>query len=149
MVQQSFRKPISSEHTTRYLYILMTFQKLPFQHNSVCLIFFCMPFALRNAAQTFQHFIEGLHGLDFVYAYINDLLIASNSESEHLQHLELLFQCLSTYGIVINPAKCIFSTSLPGFLGYCVSADGILFPPKFNQFKISCRHPNFGNYVNS
>ena len=49
--------------------------------------FLCMPFGLRNAAQTFQRFIdEALHGLDFVYAYIDDLLIASSSESEHIHH---------------------------------------------------------------
>lgn len=40
-----------------------------------------MPFGLRNAAQTFQRFIDHvLQGLDFVYAYIDDILIASTSE---------------------------------------------------------------------
>ena len=38
--------------------------------------FLRMPFGLRNAAQTFQRFIdEVLRGLDFVYAYIDDLLL--------------------------------------------------------------------------
>ena len=65
-----------------------------------------MPFGLRNAAQTFQRFIhQVLHGLDFVYAYIDDLLIASSSESEHLHHLEALFTRLNEYGVVINPSK--------------------------------------------
>ncbi|VDL59796.1 unnamed protein product [Hymenolepis diminuta] len=36
-----------------------------------------MPFSLRNAAQTFQSFIdEILHGLDFVFAYIDYILVA-------------------------------------------------------------------------
>jgi len=44
-----------------------------------------MSFGLRNAAQTFQRFIdEVLRGLDFCYAYINDILVASTSEREHL-----------------------------------------------------------------
>ena len=39
-----------------------------------------MPFGLPNAAQTFQRFIdEVLRGFDFVYTYIDDLLIASSS----------------------------------------------------------------------
>ena len=43
-----------------------------------------MPFGLRNAAQTFQRFIDRvLHGLHFAYAYIDDVLIASNNEGEH------------------------------------------------------------------
>ncbi len=48
--------------------------------------FLRMPFGLRNDAQTFQRFIdEVLCGLDFAYAYIDD--IASTSPDEHLQHL--------------------------------------------------------------
>ena len=40
-----------------------------------------MPFGLRNAAQSFQRFInQVLQGLDFVYAYVDDILIASASE---------------------------------------------------------------------
>lgn len=47
-----------------------------------------MTFGLRNAAQTFQRFInEVLQGLEFCYAYIDDILIAS--EKEHLEHLKI------------------------------------------------------------
>ena len=54
-----------------------------------------MPFGLRNAAQTFQRFIsEVLRGLPFVSAYIDDLLIASATEEEHLQHLRLVLEKL-------------------------------------------------------
>ena len=45
--------------------------------------FMCMPFGLRNAAQTFQRFIdEVIQGLPFVYAYIDDLLITSETIKE-------------------------------------------------------------------
>uniref|UniRef100_A0A1X7VBF8 Reverse transcriptase domain-containing protein n=1 Tax=Amphimedon queenslandica TaxID=400682 RepID=A0A1X7VBF8_AMPQE len=47
-----------------------------------------MPFGLRNAAQTFQRFIDRvLHGLHFAYSYINDVLIASKSGEKHKRHL--------------------------------------------------------------
>ena len=93
-----------------------------------------MPFGLRNAAQTFQRFIdEFLRGLDFVYAYIDDLLIASDSEDEHIRHLELIFQRLSSYGIVINPSKCIFAASSLEFLGHHISANGIAPLPSKGQ----------------
>ena len=39
-----------------------------------------MPFGLRNAAQTFQRFIDRvIRGLPNVYAYLDDLLIASET----------------------------------------------------------------------
>ena len=52
-----------------------------------------MPFALRNAAQTFQRFIDRvLQGLHFAYAYINDVLIASANDAEHKAHLHQVFR---------------------------------------------------------
>ena len=51
-----------------------------------------MPFGPRKAAQTFQRFINTkLHGLEFAYGYIVDLLIASSSLEKHHQHLEMVF----------------------------------------------------------
>lgn len=39
-----------------------------------------MPFGLKNAAQSFQRFIDQvLRGLDFAYGYIDDILIASKN----------------------------------------------------------------------
>ncbi|KAL0278465.1 UNVERIFIED_CONTAM: hypothetical protein PYX00_000283 [Menopon gallinae] len=50
-----------------------------------------MPFGLCNAAQTFQRFInEALQDLEYVYAYIDDILVASEEEEQHLQHLRTL-----------------------------------------------------------
>lgn len=84
-----------------------------------------MTFGLRNAAQTFQRFIdEVLRDFDFCYAYIDDILVASSSMEEHLQHLDRLFQRLRDYGVVINPAKCNFGKSQVKFLGYLVSGSG-------------------------
>ncbi|BHF63609.1 hypothetical protein SprV_0200660300 [Sparganum proliferum] len=52
-----------------------------------------MPFGLRNATQTFQRFIDQvLRGLDFVYAYIDDLLVASSDAAEHEIHIRQLFE---------------------------------------------------------
>ncbi|XP_065055321.1 uncharacterized protein LOC135683865 [Rhopilema esculentum] len=95
-----------------------------------------MPFGLRNAAQTFQRFMdEVLCGLNFVYAYIDDLLIASSTESDHLQHLEILFSRLSEYGVIINPVKCVFGVLSLDFMGHRISADGI--PPLPAKSKIT------------
>lgn len=58
--------------------------------------FLKMPFGLRNAAQTFQRFIDQvLQGLHFSYAYIDDVLIASHDREEHKRHLCLVLKRLS------------------------------------------------------
>ena len=85
-----------------------------------------MPFGLRNAAQTFQRFInQVLRGLDFCYAYIDDLLIASSSPEEHLRHLRMVLERLKQYGVVINPAKCQFGVPQLEFLGHLVDRHGV------------------------
>ena len=85
-----------------------------------------MPFGLRNAAQTFQHFIDHvLHGLDFAYAYIDDVLIASSTNQEDIDHLRQVFTRFDEYGIVINPQKCVLGVHQLQFLGHSVSENGI------------------------
>ena len=88
--------------------------------------FLCMPFGLRNAAQTFQRFIDQvLHGLHFTFAYIDDVLIASKAPEEHRQHLCTVLERFQEHGIVINPAKCEFGVPELCFLGHHVDQHGI------------------------
>nr|VZI28486.1 unnamed protein product [Spirometra erinaceieuropaei] len=84
--------------------------------------FIRMPFGLRNAAQTFQRFIDRvLRGLPFVYAYIDDLLVASRNA----EHLALVFDRLDQFGVVINPSKCVLGVPSLDFLGHHVDAQGL------------------------
>ena len=88
--------------------------------------FLHMPFGLRNAAQTFQRFIDQvLRGLPYCYAYIDDLLIASNSPEEHKEHLRQVLDRLSEHGIIINLSKCEFGVKELNFLGHRVNSQGI------------------------
>ena len=85
-----------------------------------------MPFGLRNAAQTFQRFMDQvLRELPFCFAFLDDILVASTSEEEHREHLQKLFQRLTEFGITINPLKCVFGASELKFLGHSVSSTGI------------------------
>lgn len=87
--------------------------------------FLRMPFGLKNVAQTFQRFInEVTHGLDFCYAYIDDILAALTSKQEHKKHLEILFGRLEQYGIQLNADKCKFEKEKVTFLEYEVSGEG-------------------------
>ena len=84
------------------------------------------PFGLRNSGQTFQRFIEHVtRGLDFVFVYLDDLLVTSPDHKTHKKHLRILFARLSEYGIIIGSEKCQFGTTELSFLGHHVCAEGI------------------------
>lgn len=85
-----------------------------------------MTFGLCNAAQTFQRLMhEVLRGLPYVFAYIDDLCIASKSYEEHREHLRTVFQRLESSGLAINLAKCEFGKNEIKFLGHLVTPHGI------------------------
>jgi hypothetical protein len=78
-----------------------------------------MSFGLRNAAQTFQRFMDDiLRGLDFCFAYLDDILVFSRSIEDQERHLQAIFGRLQMYGILINPVKCVIRASEVIFLGY-------------------------------
>ncbi|GBM62269.1 Retrovirus-related Pol polyprotein from transposon 17.6 [Araneus ventricosus] len=85
-----------------------------------------MTFGLRNAAQTMQRLMDNaLQGLDFCFVYIDDLLIASSSLEEHLDHLKQVFGRLRKFGLVLNRDKCVFAVENLSFLGHKIDKYGI------------------------
>ncbi len=88
--------------------------------------FLRMPFGLKNAAQAFQRLMDTVcQGLDFVFVYLDDILIFSRSEAEHKIHLRQLFERLQEHGLVISLAKCKFGVSEIDFLGHRVNQYGV------------------------
>ncbi|BHF74938.1 hypothetical protein SprV_0501802900 [Sparganum proliferum] len=87
--------------------------------------FLRMPFGLSNAFQTFQRFVDRvLHGLPFVYAYIDDLLVASSTAEEYMKHLVSVFDRPQQFSVVLNPSKCVFRVPFLEFLGHLVDTNG-------------------------
>nr|VZI36109.1 unnamed protein product [Spirometra erinaceieuropaei] len=88
--------------------------------------FIRMSFGLRNAAQSFQRFIdEILRGLPFAYAYIDDILVASSSAEEHASRLRLIFDRFQQHGLQFNVDKCVFGVNPLDLLGHHVDQHGI------------------------
>ncbi|CAH8512634.1 unnamed protein product [Dicrocoelium dendriticum] len=88
--------------------------------------FLRMPFGLRNAVQTFQRFIDSVTGsLDFVYPYIDDILVASASKEQHAEHLSILFDRLAANVITVNPDICVFQQPSVEFLDHHIVQYGI------------------------
>lgn len=85
-----------------------------------------MCFGLRNAAQTFQRLVNSiLAGLNFVFAYVDDVLIASTSVEQHADHVRTVLSRFVEFGIAINPAKCVYAASSLTFLGHIVDSRGL------------------------
>ena len=66
-----------------------------------------------------------LQGLDFAIAYLDDIIIFSNNEVEHLQHLETVFKRLKYAGLKLKESKCDFFRSQIHYLGHMLLAEGI------------------------
>jgi hypothetical protein len=65
----------------------------------------------------------------FVFHYLDDLVIYSDSLHEHLQHLREVFTRLRKAGLTVNPAKVKFATPQLSFLGHIVSPSGVSVDP--------------------
>ena len=50
--------------------------------------------------------------------------MTSKGKQEHEEHLKTLFKQLNDYGLMINPAKCIFAKEEITSLGYHISGAG-------------------------
>lgn len=87
--------------------------------------FLVMPFSLRNATQTCQRYIDSIfRDLNFVFCYIDDIIIMSQSTEEHLNHLRQVFNRLRRHRLTINVSKCVFIKPEVVFLSYNISQQG-------------------------
>ena len=60
-----------------------------------------------------------------VEVYIDDMLIKSQREDDHLKDLKETFNTLGSYSMKLNPSKCAFRVTVEKFLGFMVSQRGI------------------------
>ena len=61
--------------------------------------------------------------------YIDDVVVKSNAESNHLADLRLAFERMRKYGLKMNPLKCAFGVSAGRFLGFIIHEHGIEVDP--------------------
>lgn len=68
-----------------------------------------MPFGLKNAPSTFQRLMNGvLQGLEGCAAYMDDVVVCSDTWPQHMTRLEALFDRLAQALLTINLAKSKF-----------------------------------------
>ena len=95
-----------------------------------------MPFGMCNASATFQRAIaRALRKIvnregSMVMAYIDDIVIATETVEDHMVRLREVFECLREAGFKMRVAKCDFKKSEIKYLGHVVSAEGVRPDPK-------------------
>ena len=87
-----------------------------------------MPFGLANAPATFQAYVNRAMSdlLDVCcIVYLDDILIFSNSEEEHVRHVREVLARLRKFRLFIKASKCEWHTTRVGYLGFVVTPNGI------------------------
>ena len=99
------------------------------------------PFGLKNAAQAFQRLMDtGCSGLEFVFVYLDDILVSSASAEQHKHHVRTVFHRLASHGLVINVSKCKFGTTTIDYLGHRITSQGAVpLPAKVEAIRMFTR----------
>jgi len=87
-----------------------------------------MQFGTTYAPADFQGYInntirEDLD--DFASAYLDDILLYSDSEEEHVEHVKWVMRRLLEAGLYLKPEKCKFHKETVRYLGLIISTMGI------------------------
>ncbi|OBQ28087.1 MAG: hypothetical protein AN485_24225, partial [Anabaena sp. MDT14b] len=88
---------------------------------------FCRgPFGLKALAGQFQRVMQSIfYDLPYVRVYIDDLVVFSESVSEHGAHLAEVVLRLTKANLRLRPEKCSFYRQCVDYLGHVVSGAGI------------------------
>ena len=89
-----------------------------------------MPFGLTGAPSSFQRLMDTvMRGLLFVRTYIDDVIIFSKDESQHKEHLNIVFQKLQGAGLTLRGKKCHIGMDKVFYLGHTFSGAGMMPDP--------------------
>lgn len=87
-----------------------------------------MPFGLSNSPATFQRLMDHILGPElepFVFVYLDDIIIVSNTFEKHLEILKEIFNRLSNAGLTLSKEKCKFCLPQLEYLGYVIDKRGL------------------------
>ena len=84
--------------------------------------FTVMPFGLSGAPSTFQQMMDSLikDKHHFAAAYLDNLIIFSNTWEDHMQHLRTIRQQLHRANLTVKPQKCQLGMAECVYLGHVV-----------------------------
>ena len=82
-----------------------------------------------------------LRDVAHAFVYLDEILVALSSPTEHLEDLQFLFNILKDNGMIINRAKCVLGTDSVKFLGHTILAAGITLLPSMVSAVRDFPHP--------
>jgi len=88
-----------------------------------------MPFGLRNAPSVFQRFVQDIFSADigkFLQVYLDDIIIYTNNLEDHIKQVKHTLKKLIKNNLYAKIEKCDFHVQKTKFLGFSVSAEGLL-----------------------
>lgn len=88
--------------------------------------FLVMPFGLTNALSTFQALMNSVFRTylrKFVLVFFDDILVYSNSFTDHLSCLQQVFELLRANQLHVKISKCSFGQRSMDYLGHTILAD--------------------------
>ena len=83
-----------------------------------------MPFGLKNVSAMYQRLMNKIFAHQIgrnVQVYVDDMLLKSRREDDHLDGLKETFDTLRSYNMNLNPSKCTFGVIIGKFLWFMVS----------------------------
>jgi len=92
-----------------------------------------MPFGVTNAPAVFMDYMNRIFQsfLDkFVVVFIDNILIYSKTQEEHVEHLRLVLGVLREKQLYAKLSKCEFWMDEVQFLGHVIFAQGIAVDPE-------------------
>jgi hypothetical protein len=114
--------------------------------------FLVMSFGLTNAPAYFMYLMNSvfMNELDkFVVVFIDDILIYSKNEAEHVRHLRIVLQRLRDHKLYAKFSKCEFWLDSVKFLGNTISKDGISVDPSKVQEVMDWKPPKSVHQIRS
>ena len=99
-------------------------ERTSFVTNQGLFCYKMMSFGLKNAGATYQRLMNKMFTHQIgrnVQVYVDDMLVKSLHENDHLDDLRETFDILRSYNMKLNPSKCVFGVTARKFLGFMVS----------------------------
>ena len=116
-MSQAYQQVILDE-SSKKLVVINTSKGL-FQYNR-------LPFGISCAPGIFQRVMDSLlKGIPGVVVYLDDILVTSPSEEEHLSSLKQVLTRLQEAGLRLNRRKCQFLVPSVTYLGYKIDSEGL------------------------
>ncbi len=116
--------------------LLKGYWQVPLTHRAKQVSAFCtadqlylcrvLPFGMKKAPATFQRLMNTITaGLANVVTYIDDVVVYSSSWTDHIVHIDQLFERLEAAGLVVNLPKCEFGKGQVTYLGHLVGRGSV------------------------